>query len=131
MSQTSKDKKNITGLVLVIVFVIAGILFILAALLIYEYGSKTTANGDTVIPWYFWLLIAFGFLCFLICIIIYIYVPSGLKSDKSVETKKEGEEMMIAPGVPIVPTGYIISTPSKHKLVVMEPSMSNLETLAR
>lgn len=152
MSETStKNKKGNVALTVTIVLVIVAILFILAALLVFEYGSKTTVDGDTITPWYFWLLLSLGFASFVICILVYIFVPSGVKLDKKdIEMISPTVGETIGGAMGRTETGYIISkspqmtqqqqvsqqhsVPHQHLMVhshPMEPSMSNLDTLSR
>jgi hypothetical protein len=93
-----KEKKGDVSLTVAIVFLVAAALFLLAAILVFEYGSTTGPNGDQVVGWYFWLLLALSFLCFFVIIIVYILMPN-VKVPASVSSSIDSASSSISSGI--------------------------------
>lgn len=133
----SETNKTTPSLVMAIVFMIAAVLFILAAVIVFEYGSVTTADGDTITPWYFWLLLAFSFLCFFIIIVIYIFMPYHKSQHLEKKPNETVEENLKEQQLPIYTfdtskvsdmASQIYTSVSKK---LFEPEMGSISSLAR
>jgi hypothetical protein len=139
MSETNKTGISLT---LAIIFMVAAVLFILAAIIVFEYGSTTTADGDTITPWYFWLLLAFAFLCFFVIIVIYVFIPSSsMKKMTSEGTEEKVQQNMMEQPAYNITTNPKSSSESSFdfsgtldsikKKIFSEPSMNDISSLRR
>lgn len=134
MSKEDKYVKATASQTAIIALIVIAVIFLLSAILIFEFGSKTTSNGDTVIPWYFWLLFAIAFFLFFAAILAYIFVPTGMKEKQAKEVKEmkvTKKEELIFEEEPSYNYNISHTVSSVKKTIPMEPSMTDFDSLAR
>lgn len=108
--------------------IVIAVLFLLAMIISFEYGSTVTQQGDVQLAWYGWLFLALAFVCYFICIMIYIFSPTV----KTGPTSKNSDEKTVMTE-PAINYNYNISHTNtiKDKLLISQPSMNDLDSLRR
>ena len=77
-----------------VVVLVLAFLFFIASILVLEFGTKVSKNGNLVIPWYYWFFFIGTGILFLVFVILQIYAPHAEK--KIVEKKNDYVESWVS-----------------------------------
>jgi len=74
-----------------VAIIVLAFIFFIVSIIVLEYGVKVNANGNLVIPWYYWVFFIGAGVMFAVFVLLQVFVPI---SDKKVKDTTVAQELV-------------------------------------